>query len=94
MLNLLWISTSMFLSVVMGAVLFAILGIYAPDQLDLLLRFGDFLADKIYHWELVSTQVRNVIRFLIDAQQMVFLLLVILSRVFISLVGMIFGRGY
>lgn len=93
MLNVLWISTTMFVSVVLGAVIFAAMGIYAPDMLDWFLNRGDWIADQIYHMEVISTQVRNVIRFLIDAQQMVFLMFVILSRLAMSLIGMAFGRG-
>jgi hypothetical protein len=75
----------------MGAVIFAALGVYAPDVLDWFLNVGDWLADQIYHLDLISTQVRNVIRFLIDAQQMVFLIFVVASRIVVSMIGSIIG---
>lgn len=90
--NILWVSTSMFLSVIVGAVVFALLGIYLPDVLDAMLTIGDVIADWLYHLELINTQVRNVIRFLINAQQMVFLFLVILSRVLFALGAAMFRR--
>ncbi len=93
MLNLLWISTSMFLSVIMGALALALLGVYLPDVLFVLFDWGDGLADWVYHLN-INTQVMNVVRFLINGPQMVFLSLVIISRILISLIGMAFRRGY
>ena len=90
--GLLWISTSMFVSVILGAVIFALLGVYLPDALDACLNVGDMVADWIYHLEFISTKVRNVIRFLIDAQQMVYLFFVIVSRMVLAGFGMLFQR--
>lgn len=91
MLNLLWISTTMFLSLILGAMIFALLGIYLPDQLDWFMAGGDFVADQIYHMDIITSQVRNALRFLIDAKQMVFLFFVISSRIFLTLIGSIIG---
>lgn len=82
----------MFLSVILGAVIFALLGVYLPDALDWFLNIGDVVADWIYHWDVISSKVRNVIRFLIDAQQMVYLFFVIVSRMLLAGIGMMFQR--
>lgn len=87
MLNLLWISTTMFLSVILGAVAIALLGVYAPNTLSMLFDAGDGVADWVYHLELISADVRNIIRFLITGPQMVFLFFVIFSRIIMSAVG-------
>lgn len=87
MLNLLWVSTTMFLSVILGAVAIALLGVYAPETLSVLFDAGDGVADWIYHLELISADVRNIIRFLITGPQMVFLFFVIVSRIIMSLLG-------
>lgn len=92
MLNLLWISTSMFLSVVLGAMALALLGVYFPDWLFVLFDWGDGIADWIYHFD-IDAQVMNVVRFLINGPQMVFLAFVILARILMSLIGMAFGRA-
>lgn len=91
-MNILWVSTSMFLSVIMGAVIFALLGVYMPNVLDWFLLGGDVVADWIYHLDLIGAQVRTVIRFLIDAAQMVFLFFVIVSRVLLYAISMPFQR--
>lgn len=93
MLNLLWISTTMFLSLILGAMAIALLGIYLPETLSVLFDLGDGVADWIYHLELISPEVRNIIRFLITGPQMVFLAFIIISRILMSLIGMAFGRG-
>ena len=92
MLNLLWISTSMFVSVVLGAIALAVLGVYFPDILFILFDWGDKVADWIYHFD-IDAQVMNVVRFLINGPQMVFLACVILARILMSLLGMAFGMG-
>jgi hypothetical protein len=91
-INVLWISTSMFLSVILAAVIYAVLGIYAATVLDFLLDVGDVVADWIYDLEFISTKVTNVLRFLISGPQMVFLFFVITSRAMFALVGMAFQR--
>lgn len=90
--NILWISTSMLLSVIMAAIIYAFLGIYLPDVLEFFLNGGDILADWIYHLEFISSQVRNVLRFLINGPQMVYLFFVILSRGLFGLLKMAFQR--
>lgn len=87
MLNLVWVSTTMFLSVILGAVAIALLGVYAPETLSLLFDAGDGVADWIYHLEIISADVRNIVRFLITGPQMVFLFFVIISRIIMSLIG-------
>lgn len=82
----------MFLSVILAAVIYAVLGIYVPDVLDFFLNGGDVVADWIYHLEFIGTKVTNVLRFLINGPQMVFLFFVIASRALFALVGMAFQR--
>ena len=91
MLNLVWVSTTMFLSVIFGAVAIALLGIYAPETLSDLFDAGDKVADWIYHLEIIGADVRNIIRFLITGPQMVFLFFVIVSRIIMSMIGGAFG---
>lgn len=92
MLRLLWISTSMFLSVLMGAAAFAALAMYWPGALHTMVEWGKVLEDEIYHLDALSEQVRFFLDFLIDGNQFVFLALVIISRILLSLLGMVFSR--
>ena len=87
MLRLLLMSGNMIGSVIMGALIFAFLGIYTPEFLSILMDGGDYVSKAIYHFDLISTQVRNVLRFLLNGQQMVFLAFVVLSRIVLSLIG-------
>ena len=91
MLNLLWISTTMFLSLILGAMAIALIGVYAPDTLSVLFDVGDGVADRVYHLEVLSSDVRNIIRFLITGPQMVFIGFVILARIIMSMIGSIIG---
>ena len=92
MLNLLWTSTTMFLSVILGAVALAVLGVYFPDWLFIAFDWGDKVADWIYHFD-IDAQIMNVVRFLINGPQMVFLFFVIVARILMSVLGMAFGRA-
>ena len=87
MLNLLWVSTTMFLSVILGAVAIALLGVNAPETLSVLFDAGDGVADWIYHLDIISADVRNIVRFLITGPQMVFVFFVIVSRIIMSMLG-------
>lgn len=91
MLNLLWISTTMFLSLILGAMAIALIGVYAPNTLSLLFDAGDGVADWVYHLEVIGADVRNIIRFLITGPQMVFIGFVILARIIMSMIGMVIG---
>lgn len=90
MLNLLITSATMFLSVILGAMMLALFGVYLPETLFVLFDWGDALADQVYHLN-IDPQIMNVVRFLINGPQMVFLSFVILSRIVISLIGMMIG---
>ncbi len=90
MTNILLTSVNMFLSVLIGAFAIAVLGLYAPDLLFIFFDWGNVVADKIYHTGLISSQIVNIVRFLINGEQMVFLTFIIIARVLLSLIVMPF----
>lgn len=93
MLKILTTSANMFVSVLIGAFAVAYIGIYFPDALAVLFDWGDSIAKGIYKLNVISTQAMNVVRFLINGQQLVFLTLVILARVLLAFGGMLISSA-